>query len=569
MRKALTISLGGIAFYIEKDAHSRLQQYFESLEEYFKDLEDKGDIISDIENRIAELLTISQFNPRAVIRMQQVNDIITKIGIPEQFDDVHSDTKNSEKPFVTSRKLFRDPEGQILLGLLGGISQFFSFDPIIIRMIFLSASILLCFLYPGFLIIIPAVYVLVSLFIPEARNVTDKASMKAGRRDLESIRRLFTKKETHLENKQNNVMHSLIGWLLIPFEIMGIVLRSLIKIGMTVIPRLTGFALVIASFLAFLLTTLFVLIIFFFRDSPEIDLPVTHMPSSIWEYVTVLFLYFVAVLPIIVILLLGAYLLFNRRIRLKPFSVLSLTLVGVWVLSILAGAGLLLNYVPKIESEYEANYYSSTENLPAFSKVEIHAGKYYHDSTFSIEYGDMYSIRIEGNKRYLIHQIIDTRLVITLEGGGDVLCLGCMRETKVVISTPDLEKVSNHSGRVSINGFESIESLEVEVQGRGSIEMQGRANTLTALLNRSSMNAFDFEVQNSDITLLNNSQAFVQVEKALNAEIEGISQLTYKGNPTVESNVEIQKDVSELTRRDLNSQDMLLPYSQYNQIQAR
>jgi len=54
MKKTLSINISGILFHIEEDGYDTLKNYLESINTHFSGYPDSKEIVSDIENRIAE-----------------------------------------------------------------------------------------------------------------------------------------------------------------------------------------------------------------------------------------------------------------------------------------------------------------------------------------------------------------------------------------------------------------------------------------------------------------------------------------------------------------------------------
>ena len=57
MKKTVSINIGGIIFHIEEDGYDKLKNYLDSVNKYFSTFEDSGEIIADIESRIAEIFS--------------------------------------------------------------------------------------------------------------------------------------------------------------------------------------------------------------------------------------------------------------------------------------------------------------------------------------------------------------------------------------------------------------------------------------------------------------------------------------------------------------------------------
>ena len=55
MKKTLSINISGILFHIEEDGYDTLKNYLESINSHFSGYADSKEIISDIENRVAEI----------------------------------------------------------------------------------------------------------------------------------------------------------------------------------------------------------------------------------------------------------------------------------------------------------------------------------------------------------------------------------------------------------------------------------------------------------------------------------------------------------------------------------
>ena len=137
MKKNITINLCGRLFNIDEDAYSLLQNYLETLRSFFSHQVDGGDIVNDIEERVAELL--SELNGQGVeaINIDHVKDIINRIGRPEQFTDEESGAERADsaafagneqhyenkginglKSFFKGKKLYRNPKDKMIAGVI-------------------------------------------------------------------------------------------------------------------------------------------------------------------------------------------------------------------------------------------------------------------------------------------------------------------------------------------------------------------------------------------------------------------------------------------------------------------
>ena len=174
MNKTVNINLAGIFFHIDEDAYLKLQRYLEAIKRSFTDSQGRSEIIADIEARIAELFSERVQNDKQVIRITEVDEVISIMGQPEDYlvdDEIFEDepqTSYSSKS-NPSRKLFRDTDNSYIGGVSSGLAHYFGIDAIWIRL----AWILLIFgAGTGILL-----YILLWVLVPEAKTTAEKIMM--------------------------------------------------------------------------------------------------------------------------------------------------------------------------------------------------------------------------------------------------------------------------------------------------------------------------------------------------------------------------------------------------------
>ena len=69
MKQTRTANIAGITFYLDEDAWQILDNYLKELRKHFKHQEGAAEILSDIENRMAELFQQKLTNPQTVITL--------------------------------------------------------------------------------------------------------------------------------------------------------------------------------------------------------------------------------------------------------------------------------------------------------------------------------------------------------------------------------------------------------------------------------------------------------------------------------------------------------------------
>ncbi|WP_067149518.1 PspC domain-containing protein [Pseudotamlana agarivorans] len=173
MNKTVNINLGGIFFHIDEDAYLKLQGYLESIKRSLANSQGSDEIIADIEARIAELFNERLKNNKQVIRLREVDEIISIMGQPEDYvvdeEIFEDDPSTNQNKSTRSKKLFRDPDNSYISGVSSGLAHYFGIDAIWVRL----AWILLVFgAGTGVLL-----YILLWILVPEAKTTAEKIMM--------------------------------------------------------------------------------------------------------------------------------------------------------------------------------------------------------------------------------------------------------------------------------------------------------------------------------------------------------------------------------------------------------
>ncbi len=172
MKKTISINISGSIFHIEEDGYDKLKNYLTSIQQYFSSYEDSQEIVTDIENRIAEKLT-AKLKAAAVqaVTIDDVNQLIGAMGTVADFEaeeDIvgapttarQTTAKNTgpDGPQPTAgsaqlpppaaaynpqpassqqpRVLRRDLRRKTIGGVASGLANYFNVDPVWIRLAF-------------------------------------------------------------------------------------------------------------------------------------------------------------------------------------------------------------------------------------------------------------------------------------------------------------------------------------------------------------------------------------------------------------------------------------------------
>jgi len=180
MKITVSVNLGGYSFYIDEDAYDELKRYLKNLELYFAGEESSSEILSDIESRMAELFRAKMTGFKQVITIEDVKEIISVLGTPEDIAD-KEDTSAGEKFASTgNHRMYRDPDRRIIGGVCAGIAAYWNLDPLIPRIIFVALM-----LAGGLGLLI---YLILWIVLPEAKTTAQKIEMKGEPVNIHNIK---------------------------------------------------------------------------------------------------------------------------------------------------------------------------------------------------------------------------------------------------------------------------------------------------------------------------------------------------------------------------------------------
>ncbi len=351
MNKTVNINLAGLFFHIDENAYLKLQRYLEAIKQSFTDSQGRTEILADIEARIAELFSEKLINERQVIGLNEVDEIIAIMGQPEDYlvdDEIFEDhpknyTKRQNKP---TKKLFRDTDNSYVGGVSSGLAHYFDTDPVWIRLIWL----LLVFGFGTGILI----YIILWIFIPEAKTTTEKLMMTGEPININNIEKTikdgFDSVSETVSGVAKNVSNSVsnaakkVDTQKIKTNSKSI-FDNIVKVVMSIfklIAKFIGFILIFfsaSSFVALVIGLLSVClgntikpnINFIFLNNSDI--------SPIWLVVSCTF--FIIGIPLFFIFYLGLKILITN---LKSIgSIAKFSLLGLWVISVITFGVIALN----------------------------------------------------------------------------------------------------------------------------------------------------------------------------------------------------------------------------------
>lgn len=200
MNKTVNINLAGMVFHINEDAFEILNNYLNTLKNHFKNEEGGDEILKDIERRIAELFT-GRLDKKEAISLADINEVITIMGDPSQYDDEIEQEKPQEQQHKEDdlrkgkrRKVYRDEEGRMIGGVCSGMANYFDISVFWSRIIFIG---MLFLIGP----VAPFLYLMFWIALPSAKTTAEKLEMKGEKVNINNIEKNIKDELNIVENK--------------------------------------------------------------------------------------------------------------------------------------------------------------------------------------------------------------------------------------------------------------------------------------------------------------------------------------------------------------------------------
>ncbi|RDI11200.1 PspC domain-containing protein [Flavobacterium sp. AG291] len=352
MNKTVSINLGGFYFHIDEDAYQKLNRYFDAIKRSLSP-DGKDEIMSDIEGRIAELLSEKLKSDKQVVGNAEVDEIMAIMGQPEDYR-IDEETTGEKNTYTApdynyaprNKKFYRDGEKGMISGVCAGLSHYFRIDPLWIRILFVISL----FISFGTSIFI---YILLWVLIPKAITTTEKLEMTGEPINISNIEKKVKEEIDSITGKLQNVDYDRLG-----NNAKNGAQKIGSGIGAVFSALFTGFAKVIGALIAVSAAIMLgVVVVFYFsllftsslKNSmwhPWVD-GFNYTDAPIWLMGTAVF--FMIAIPLFMIFLLGLKILVDN---LKPIgNITKFTLLALWVLSFVSVLYLGISQTKEINDE--------------------------------------------------------------------------------------------------------------------------------------------------------------------------------------------------------------------------
>ncbi len=347
MNKTIIININGIVFHIEEDAYEVLRTYMTEVKRHFAYSPDSDEIVTDIENRLAEMFT-ERLNTdfKQVIVLADVNFVTAKMGNVNDFsmeEDEPSPIRNAQHR--NGKKLFRDTDDRIISGVCAGIGHYFGVEP---RWIRLAALVLLIVTMGSVL----PVYIILWIVVPKAITRADKMAMKGEPINIQNFKKNFDEEIEGLKTGFNRAQHE-------ARPAMNQVGKFIGSAGKMLIKFIGAFISFIGIIMLFALTVSLIVFLGYW-NSNHLDQFPFNVVNPGYKSVLALSAFILLFIPI------AALVMFAIRVTFARFAVsktVYFTMLVVW----LAGLGMGIYHASRIGSDFndEANFSVTTPLKPS------------------------------------------------------------------------------------------------------------------------------------------------------------------------------------------------------------
>lgn len=334
MNKTININLAGTFFHIDEIAFLKLRHYLDAISQsLMDDPQGKDEILKDIEQRIGELFNEKLSKERQVINENDVDEVISVMGQPEDYQYDDELFKSNQSKTTKSKKLYRSGKDKILGGVASGIGHYIGMDATWVRIIWLLLMIPWGFSF--------WIYIILWIIVPEAKTTAEELEMMGEPVTIDNIEKKIKEEYSDLEKRVKNADYSHVknGFQQI-LETIG----SIFKTFFNLFGKFIGVILIIMASL-----TLVGLIIGLFSlgtveimgyDNDHINYPEFFNLSVVPTWILVLAMLFAIMIPFVYLFILGINIISNKKLGLGKTG--NLSLLGVWLISLftLAFAGI-------------------------------------------------------------------------------------------------------------------------------------------------------------------------------------------------------------------------------------
>jgi phage shock protein PspC (stress-responsive transcriptional regulator) len=461
MNEVTKVNLGRQAFTMSVDAYKELQDYLHAIGRH------KGgkEVVEEVEVRMAELLAERGITGDRVVLLKDVTYLKEQLGEPGDFggeDDDHDEpTDDASAP----RRLFRDTKHGMVAGVSAGIGNYFSIDPIWVRLAFVFLTLAGA---SGILL-----YIVMWLIVPEAKTGSERLQMQGKPVTVDALKDMVDRADVKGAARRAS-------------GVAGKVVHRVLKVAL----GLVGVTMMMGATAALLGLTTASTYWALNRDIiPDHIFPVGGAETLL------IVLAFVAAAMVSLFLLFAGLAMVKRKWPLPGWGLGAM--IAIFLASVAVGGALAADAVPKVRQRYEASLHTYTRTVPEFNKLHLQ-GTVYTQITYerSPNYAVLVKHRGDVNFSKLTADVRDQTLTVDLRALSDStrcekLCLFDSLFTEVVIRGRKLQAIiADVQGTQFIYPGAQDQTLHVEAKDSSVYLANITADTVKAV--RGKDDAWDF-----------------------------------------------------------------------------
>jgi phage shock protein PspC (stress-responsive transcriptional regulator) len=539
MKKTINISLGGMSFVLEEDAFQKLETYLNQVKARFNSLEGGSEIVSDIEDRLAEQFA-SKVGAGGIVTVSVVEEMTLQMGDPADFGPEGQKKSSPEShPSSGSKRLMRNPDDVIIAGVASGIAAYLDIDPIWVRLIFA-----LSVLFGGFGVIL---YIVLWVVMPEAKTEIDKMQMKGEPINLKAIENTVKERVEEFKKKDQNRLKAF-------FASLARLVAKIVKGIFPVVFKIIGIIVAVAGSLALAALVISAISLIFNVNSPYVDFPLKAIAHGAWYYIAVTGAALAVFVPLVLLILLGSSLISGRASATRSAV---WGLLGLWVVATAFAVSAAFRLAPEAEVALKNSgyYIEESRELAVKDFSSLKASSAYR---LNITRGNEFKVTAQGRKMDLdkLKSQVENGTLNVFQDQKFTVCLFCLnRPLNLDIQMPELKAIAlSGASQAKLAGFES-KQLEVKLSGASRVSIDGKTEKLHAELSGASRLGFvgtaseivaklsgasraelqAAQVQSANLQLSGASRAWLKDVKNLKAKLSGASRVYYASAEIIDS----------------------------------
>ncbi|WP_113654322.1 PspC domain-containing protein [Pedobacter namyangjuensis] len=345
MKKTLIINIGNSIIHIEEDAYEILTAYLNEIKQHFAKNADDFEIVTDIENRIAEMFAeILAADKKQVIEITDVQSVIAQMGSVKDFaSEEEEEMPQSDFAYNHAgvKKLYRDTDDGVIAGVCAGLGHYLNVEARWVRLL----ALLTIFLGGAGIL----AYIILWITMPRAVSRSEKMEMKGEATNLYGYNKSFEDELAMFKEKMKsaNAEFGPIARRSGNFitEVVQAIGRLLGTTGKLILKFIAG-AFIVCGFATLVCLIVCLAAFLGFLDANTFEAwPLSVINEELRDGI-VLAAFVTAFIPVLALVLFAIRVAFNKKAINKS---LSFALLVVWLI----GVAYSVYYTAKITSEFK------------------------------------------------------------------------------------------------------------------------------------------------------------------------------------------------------------------------